>query len=195
MSAFVVPSENNPLRSILLNPTTNATQSTTEPPQSNPSTPRLTHETLRPQLSFAIPEGLHDAIGQGPRRRLQRRRGSPPPPPPPPTNTPTIQFGTEPQGPSLVRRRRALQKLSTNGALRPPRPRGRHGANSAIEVELENAAPDSASRAIPVDDDTRRATAQLEHAMATDPYVLLRSSYPANWVVHNDRVQHSEEPW
>ncbi|KAM5541707.1 hypothetical protein V8D89_004436 [Ganoderma adspersum] len=200
MSTVVTPSVNRPLRSILLNSTTQSTASTTDnthqPANTVPSTPRPAHHTPRPHLTITIPDGAPHAIGQDSRRRRQRRGGSPPPPPPPPNNTPTTRFGTEPQAPSVLRQRRALQRLSTNGALRTPRPRRRQRANRTAEVEFENAATvDRAFRVIREDDEARRITAEFEHAIVTDPYVWSGSSYPANWVQHNDRVQHSEEPW
>ncbi|KAI1798414.1 hypothetical protein LXA43DRAFT_1107794 [Ganoderma leucocontextum] len=192
MATLTIRSANQPLQSILLNPTTNPIPSTTEsiqPPAATPSTPRPVHQTPRPRLTIAIPDEPHRVTGQGSRRPRQRRGGSPPPPPPPP-NTPTVRFSEEPHGPSAHRQQRAFQRLSPNGALRPvARPRRHRRANDAIEAE------NAAHQAHVVEDDGWRTTAELEHAMLTDPYMWSRSSYPANWAEYNDRVQHSEEVW
>ena len=200
MSTIVTPSVNRPLRSILLNSTTHSTLPTTEdthqPVNTVPATPRPAHHTPRPHLTITIPDEGSNTIGQGSRRRRQRREGSPPPPPPPPSNTPTVRLRPEPHAPSALRQGRALKRLSTNGALRPPCPRRRQRANHTAEVEFEDAATDRAFRVIRENDEsTRRATAELQHAIDTDPYVWSESSFPANWVEYNGRVQHSEEPW
>ena len=198
MAIQAIQSVNQPHVSILLNGVTTSIRTVPSTTENNDapttSTHGPAHNTPRPRIRIVVPDQPRRTASQGSRR--QRRRGSPPPPPSPPHNTPTLRFGAEPQGPSVQRGRRALQRLSSNGLLRPsPRPRHRQRANRTTALELENAGIVATNNnATNVQDDARRATTELERTMLNDPYAWSRESYPANWAEYNDRIQHTEEP-